>query len=114
VKGKYAILVDDQLATGGSLVNAAATVMDHGAKGVCACVTHPVLCGDAVEKINGSHLDKVLVLDTIDVPDEKLARCPKLEVLSVAACVGEAIRCIHTSKSIGDLFKMFGGAADER
>jgi len=114
VRGKYAILVDDQLATGGSITNAANLAIENGATGVCACVTHPVLCSDAVEKINSSRLDKVLVLDTIVVPEEKLADCSKLEVLSVAKFVSEAICCIHDNKSIGKLFKSYDSLPDER
>ena len=113
VQGKYAILVDDQLSTGGSLCNAARTVMEHGAKGVYAAVTHPVLCGNAVEQLNDSPLEEVVVLDTIDVPQHKLDACKKLHQLSVAGFVGEAIKCIHTSKSIGELFRVVGGYEDE-
>ena len=113
VKGKYAILVDDQIASGGSLANAAATIMEQGAKGVMACVTHPVLCGDATTKIQNSSLDELLVLDTIYVPLTKQQECPKIKVLSVAQSLGDAIRCIHTSQSIGDLYSKIGGTDKE-
>ena len=113
VKDKYAILVDDQLATGGSLCNAAKTVMEHGAKGVYACVTHPILCGGAEERLQNSPLTQVLVLDTVEVPQHKLDACPKLKMLSIAHFVGEAIKCVHTSQSIGALFRIAGGYEDE-
>ena len=113
VNGKYAVLIDDQIASGGSLANAATTLMEHGAKGVMACVTHPVLCGDATTRIQDSYLDKLLVLDTIYVPYTKQQECPKIEVLSVAPFFGDAIRCIHTSQSIGDLFSRIGGSDRE-
>ena len=113
VNGRYAILVDDQIATGGSLINAANTLMEYGARGVTACVTHPVLCGDAMRRITASPLDSLLVLDTIDVPEEKLRACEKLKALSVAKFFGEAIKCIHTSQSIGELFNLYGGSDRE-
>ncbi|MCL2577657.1 MAG: ribose-phosphate pyrophosphokinase [Defluviitaleaceae bacterium] len=108
VRGKYAILVDDILATGGSLCNAARTVMDNGAKAVFACITHPILCGDAVENIKNSPIEELLVLDTIEIPPEK--KLDKMKVLSVAKYVGEAINCIHNSQSIGELFRTMSGS----
>ena len=113
VRDKYAILVDDQLTTAGSLCNAANKVMEHGAKGVYACVTHPILCGGAEERIQASPLQEVYVLDTVEIPQQKFDRCPKLKMLSVAHFVGEAIKCVHTSQSIGALFKIAGGYEDE-
>lgn len=113
VKGKYAILMDDMITTGGSLANAAATIMEQGALGVTACVSHPVLCKDATTKIQNSQLDRVLVLDTIHVPEEKLEACPKIKVLSVAQWFGDAIRCVHKSQSIGELVLFFGGSDKE-
>ncbi|MCL2224781.1 MAG: ribose-phosphate pyrophosphokinase [Defluviitaleaceae bacterium] len=107
VKGKYAILLDDVLATGGSLCNAARTVMEHGAKAVFACVTHPILCGDAVENIVKSPIEEIVTLDTIELSPEK--RADKIKVLSVAKYVGEAINCIHNNQSIGELFRTMGG-----
>ena len=113
VKGKYAILVDDQIASGGSLANAAATIMEHGAKGVTAFVTHPVLCDNAAIRIQKSALEKLFVLDTIHVSDEKLAECNKIEVLTVAHFFGDAISRIHRSQSIRELFTLIGGTDKE-
>jgi len=107
VKGKNAILLDDVLATGGSLCNAAKIVMEHGAKAVYACVTHPVLCGDAVENIKNSPLQELVLLDTIEIPEHKML--DKMKVLSVAKYIGEAINCIHNSQSIGNLFSTMDG-----
>ncbi|MCL2365067.1 MAG: ribose-phosphate pyrophosphokinase [Defluviitaleaceae bacterium] len=104
VKGKIAIMLDDVIATGGSLCNAAATVMEHGAKAVYACVTHPVLSGNAVELIANSQLERLICLDTIEVPAAK--RHPKIEILSVGPFLAAAIDRIHNHKSIGGLFKM--------
>lgn len=107
VRGKYAVLVDDVLSTGQSLCNAAAAAVEHGAKKVYACVTHAVLSGDAIQNIDKSHLEEVLVLDTIQIPDEKMH--PKIKTISVAPLIGEAIKCIHYERSIGDLYKTPNG-----
>ena len=108
VKGKHAILLDDVLATGGSLCNAAKTVMDMGALTVSACVTHPILCGDAVELIKNSPLEELLVLDTVELPPEK--KIEKIKVLSISNYLAEAINCIHNNLSIGELFNTMSGA----
>jgi len=105
VDGKVAILLDDVLATGGSLCNAAHTVMERGAKAVYACVTHPVLCGDAIKNIVESPLSEVVVLDTLEISPEKAHE--KIKVLSIANLVGDAISCIHSHRSIGELFKIY-------
>ncbi|MCL2398171.1 MAG: ribose-phosphate pyrophosphokinase [Defluviitaleaceae bacterium] len=102
IKGKNAILLDDIIATGGSLLNAAQAIKDLGATAVYACVTHPVLSGDAKDKIESSVLDKLLVLDTIYVPQEK--RSVNMEILSVAEYFAKAITCIHEGKAISSLF----------
>jgi ribose-phosphate pyrophosphokinase len=105
VEGKSAILLDDELSSGVSLINAANTVLDRGAKAVYACVTHPKLSGNAARLISDSRLMELVVLDTIAVPEEK--RCEKIKVLSVAKLFSEAIDCIHRGKSIGDLFRIY-------
>jgi ribose-phosphate pyrophosphokinase len=107
VKGKYAILLDDVLATGGSLCNAAKTVTEQGAKAVYACVTHPILCGDAVVNIKNSPIKELIVLDTIELSSDK--KIDKIKTLSVAEYVGRAIGCIHNNESIGELFNTIGG-----
>jgi ribose-phosphate pyrophosphokinase len=107
VEGKYAVLLDDVISTAGSLTNAAKSVMEHGAKGVFACVTHPILCGDAMKNIDESPLKEILVLDTIELPPEK-ANNPKINVLSISKTVAHAIDCIHNHRSIGELFKQGG------
>ena len=113
VKGKTTILVDDQIASGTSICNAAFAAVENGAKEVYACITHPVLCGNATKKLNASPIKELFVLDTIEVSKEKLEDCPKIKVLSVANFLGEAIRCIHTSQSLGAMFKMVGENENE-
>ena len=102
IRGKHIILIDDIIATGGSLINAAKAIKELGASSVYACVTHPVLSDNAKEKIEGSALDKLLVLDTINVPAER--RPVNMEILSVAEYFAEAINCIHEGKAISALF----------
>lgn len=102
IKGKNVILLDDVITTGGTLINAVKAIKDIGAKSVYACVTHPVLSGDAKQKIEHSDLDKLLVLDTINVPIER--RPMNMEVISVADYFAEAIKCIHENKAISSLF----------
>ncbi|MCL2197755.1 MAG: ribose-phosphate pyrophosphokinase [Defluviitaleaceae bacterium] len=102
VKGKNAILLDDELSTGGSICNAAKIVMDNGAKDVFACITHPKFCGNAVKNLANSPISELVVLDTIELPPEK--RIDKVTVLSVAEYLANAINCIHNNESIGELF----------
>jgi ribose-phosphate pyrophosphokinase len=103
VAGKRAILIDDMIDTAGTLCNAATAVMEHGAAEVFAGATHGVLSGPAIDRINDSVLSRVWVSNTVPQHD-KLARCSKLEVLSVANLVGEAIKRIHHGDSISSLF----------
>ena len=102
VKGKICVLVDDLIATGSSLVEAAAALQRAGATAVYACVTHPVLSGPARARIASSCLQELLVTDTI--PLDVQQRHQKITVLSVASLLSEAIRRIHYELSISVLF----------
>jgi len=102
VKGKNCLLIDDLIATGSSLVEAARAVKRAGALSVSACVTHPVLSGPARQRIDGSVLDELIVTDTI--PLTKDNRHPKVTVVSVAPLLAEAIQRIHYAASISSLF----------
>jgi ribose-phosphate pyrophosphokinase len=109
VAGKYAVLFDDVLATGGSLCGAARMVKQHGAKGVFACVTHPILCGKAIENINDSPIEELIMLDTIEKSLENLAeKTDKIRILSTAEYIGDAIYRIHNSQSLGGLLNPNG------
>jgi len=107
VKGKVAVLLDDVIATGTSLCNAAEAVKAHGAAEIFACVTHPVLSGNAIENITKSPIQQLVVINTLEIPPEKLH--PKVHVLSMAKFLSEAIQCIHENRSIGRMFKDFSG-----
>ncbi len=102
VRGKDALIVDDLIATGGSLVEAAEAINKAGAKKIYAAVTHPVLSGDAVDKIKDSSLEEFLVTDTIPLSDDK--KHSKIVVLSVAPLLAEAIKRIHNGESVSCLF----------
>lgn len=103
VEGKTAIMIDDMVDTGGSLVQGAEALMERGAIGVIACCTHPVLSGDAPNRILGSPIRKLVVTDTIPVPPDK--RNERITVLSVAPLLAEAILRIHNDDSVSVLFE---------
>jgi ribose-phosphate pyrophosphokinase len=102
VSGKNAILVDDLIATGGSLLEAAAALKKEGVKKIYAAVVHGVLSGDAIKNIQGSLLEELIITNTIPLPDHK--KNPKIKVLSVAPLLAEAIKRIHREESISCLF----------
>ena len=102
VEGKVALTFDDEIATGGTIVNAARALADHGVKEVFCCVTHPILSGDAPRLMAESNFSEIVVSDTIPVNDEK--RNGKITVLSVAPLLGEAIFRIHKGLSVGEMF----------
>ncbi len=106
VKGKVAVIVDDMVDTGGSLVAAANALIEHGATEIYACCTHPVLSEGAVERIENSPIRKLVVTDTIPVPEDK-ASSSKIKVLTVAPLLAEAIECIHTDQSISKRFAKY-------
>lgn len=103
VKGKTAVIVDDMVATAGSLVEAVEAIKKAGALEVYAAITHPVLCGPAMERIRKSKLKELIVTDTIPIGKEKML--DKIKVLSVAPLLAEAIKRIHNEESLSVLFK---------
>lgn len=103
VKGKVAVIVDDMVATAGSLVEAVDAIKKAGALEVYAAITHPVLCGPAIERISKSRLKELVVTDTIPIGKDKMIG--KIKVLSVASLLAEAIKRIHCEESLSVLFK---------
>jgi ribose-phosphate pyrophosphokinase len=103
VRGKDAILLDDMIDTAGTVTNAVSALKENGARRVIAACTHAVLSGPALERINASGLEEVIVTNTIPM-DNKQERCKKLTVLSVARLLGEAIKRIHEETSVSSLF----------
>lgn len=102
VRGKHVILVDDIVDTGSTLCKAAQVIIDNGAKSVRAMITHPVLSGDAVEKIEKSCMEELIVTDTI--PLKQISS--KIRALSVAPIFAEAIRRVEFNESIADFYEM--------
>jgi len=103
VEGRYAVLIDDIIDTGGTIVKAAAALLENGATGVYACCTHPVLSGEAVGRLESSPIEEIIVTDTIPLAP-RAARCGKIRVLSLAPLLAEAIGRIHNADSVSSLF----------
>lgn len=103
IKGRSCILVDDEIASGGTLLRATELLLERGAREVCGVATHAVLSGRALERIQSSPITEVIVTDTIPIPQEK--RIDKLKVISVARLLADAIRSIHDGTSVSALFR---------
>ncbi|WP_420266269.1 ribose-phosphate diphosphokinase [Candidatus Magnetominusculus dajiuhuensis] len=104
VSGKDVLILDDMIDTAGTTVQAAQILKENGALKVYAACTHPVLSGPAIERINSSVIEQVIVTNTIPLGNKKV-NCGKLVILSVASLLGEAIKRIHEESSISSLFK---------
>ncbi len=102
VKGKNALLFDDMIDTAGTICNAADALKAEGAKEIYGMATHPVLSGDAIDKINKSAFKKVYVTDTIPLNARKKSK--KIQVVPIGDLIGDAIRRIHDGHSISSLF----------
>ncbi|MEY4055901.1 MAG: hypothetical protein RL519_1236 [Pseudomonadota bacterium] len=103
VKGWDCILIDDIIDSGGTLCNAAAALMEAGAKSVTAYLTHGVLSGQAVERVTNSALKELVITDSIQ-PTEATKDSPKIRILPIAPLIGEAIRRIADESSVSSLF----------
>jgi ribose-phosphate pyrophosphokinase len=103
VAGKDVVIVDDIIATGGSLCEAAKALRKAGANKIYCAITHGVLSGPAMERIENSDIDTVFITDSIAQPAEKLIE--KIEVISVAPLLAEAIQRIQNDQSVSELFR---------
>ncbi len=103
VKGKNCVMIDDMVDTAGTLCKAADFVKSQGARRVVAYITHPVLSGPAIDRINESQLDEMVVTDTIPLNAEG-ARSPKIRQLGVAELLGETMRRIAQNESVSSLY----------
>ncbi len=103
VKGKAAIILDDMVDTAGTLVKAAQALIKNGAANVYACCTHPVLSGSAIERLEESPIESLVVTNTIPL-NKKASECSKIKVVSVAEILGEAIKRVYFSRSVSSLF----------
>ena len=110
VEGRTVLMFDDMISTAGTVCEAAKLVVERGATNVIAACTHPVLVGLAMQRLMESPISKVVVADTIPCGARTKPLESKLEVLSVATLLGEAIHRIHHDQSISALFRHAGGA----
>ena len=104
VKNKVCVIVDDIIDSGGTIVNAANALKNKGAKDVYVYITHAVLSGTAVEKLEKSEIKKLIITDTID-NSKKIKTIKKIEVISIAPMISEAMKRISNSTSVSSLFK---------
>jgi ribose-phosphate pyrophosphokinase len=100
VEGRHVVIIDDLVDTAGTLTFAATVMKERGALSVRAVATHPVLSGDAIEKINDSPLEEVVVTDSIPLTNHS----PKIKVLSIGEIFAEAIKAVYTNSSISTGF----------
>jgi ribose-phosphate pyrophosphokinase len=103
LEGKVAVIFDDMISTGGSVVGAARVARAKGAREVYACATHSVLCGPAIETLREAGLREIVVTDSIPVPPSK--QLPNMRILSVAPLLADAIKRIHFNESVSKLFE---------
>lgn len=102
VKGKVAVIVDDMISTGGTLAKAAEAILGRGATKVVTVATHGIFAGEAIDVLERSPIEKVIVTNTIPFP--QIENHPKFEVLSIAQILSDAIGRITTNKSVSELF----------
>lgn len=103
VDGQDALIIDDEVDTAGTLVAVASLLKEQGAREIYAAMTHGVLSGPAIERIDGSPLKELVVTDTLPLPSAKHNK--RIRALSVAPLLGEAIQRIHDGRSVGELFE---------
>ncbi|HET9752082.1 MAG TPA: ribose-phosphate pyrophosphokinase [Myxococcales bacterium] len=103
VRGRTALILDDMIDTAGTLTLGAKALAEAGARRVVAYAVHPVLSGPAIDRIQGSNIDEVVVTNTVQLRENAIA-CRKITQLSVAKIFGEAIRRIHSADSLSSLF----------
>jgi ribose-phosphate pyrophosphokinase len=111
VSGKNAVIIDDEIDTAGSLMEAVQAIEDEGAASIYACATHGVFSGAALDRIETSSIAEVIVTDTIPLPPQ--ANRERITVLSIAPLFGEAIKRIHRGESVGALFSSEVGMVEE-
>ncbi len=103
VKGRHALIVDDEIDTASSLIQAVRVTQEQGAHDVYCCATHGVLSGPAIERLKGAPIKEIVITDSIPLPEQK--RLPNVTVLSVAELFAGAIRRIHEDRSVTELFQ---------
>ena len=102
LRDKHVIIIDDMIDTAGTICNAAETAMNKGASSVTAVGTHPVLSGESIRRLSDSPINKVIVCNTIDIPEDK--KFDKLEIISVAHVFAEAMKHVTDGTSLSSMF----------
>jgi ribose-phosphate pyrophosphokinase len=103
VEGRTAVLIDDMIDTAGTIVGAAALLKERGAERVIACATHPLFSGPAIERLNASVIERVVVTNTIPLPAD--LQLDKLVVLSIAPILASALRAVFEDESVSEIFR---------
>ena len=103
VEGRHALIVDDEVDTAGSLMQAAQLVREHGARDIYACASHGILSDPAIERLKASDIKEMVLTDSIPLPEEK--RIPQITVLSIAELLAGGISRIHEGRSVSELFR---------
>ncbi len=103
IEGKNAVIIDDMIDGAGTITNAANAIKDLGAKSVRACATHAVFSGKAIERIQNSAIEELVILNTIPLPEEK--QIDKIKVISVGSLFAETLMRIHENESISKIFE---------
>ena len=103
VKGRNALILDDEILTGGTIIEAVRVLREHGIGEMIVSCYHPIFGGPAVERLRDAEVREIVVTDSVPLPPEKLL--PNMTVLSVAPLFGDAIERIHTGQSVGALFQ---------
>jgi len=104
VANKNVVMIDDLIATGGSIAQAANVLKERGAKDIYVGATHPVFCGSAVEKLSAAPIKEIIVTDTIPLSEKAKGLNDKIKVLSISELLGDAIMRIHRHESVSSLF----------
>ena len=104
VEGREAVLIDDMIDTAGTIVGAASLLKERGATRVIACATHPLFSGPAVERLENSVIERVVVTNTIPVPED-IGLNGKLVVLSIAPILASALRAVFEDESVSEIFR---------
>ncbi|MDO8673571.1 MAG: ribose-phosphate pyrophosphokinase [Dehalococcoidia bacterium] len=106
VRGKQAVIIDDEIDTAGSIINAVAALQRDGVAEIYACCSHAVFSGPAVKRLRESPIKEIIVTDTLPLPAEK--QMPQLTVLSLAPLIGETIARIHAGSSVSSIYEYMG------
>ena len=103
VKGRDAVIFEDEISTGGTLITTIDTLREAGARTIHAGAVHGVLCGPAIERLREAPIESIVVTNTVHIPEHK--RLDKLTVLTIAPLLASAIERIHSGESVGELFR---------